>query len=1005
MNSQIGVMRASQPSPQLGTGASRSRGNSRSTTPTRSRANSIRPEPLQIPPPNLDEQDGTRDGVTEQNEDDLGIEAAQSMVGVSIGREQTTLLSPTTPAADKTAALDQHNSWGFFNDVEENEQEETFRRSLYDSVPPPDIEVEQADEESPVSEHNEMASPRFSLPTPWTATPKPFLFVDESKFKDGKRPATRSRAASAASMLSDLNFRRLIPNGLGFALISPRSAKDGSKDVTQDTPYTDGGPYDGPVRSNSVFSRNLPWNGTLSLRGRSRSRSRDPKEPHPQDTIHVPKHRRMISSPLLNYSSSDTNESSSQSPSTLQTPDVTSPPLSGYGSKPMSPRLRRSTSHDSIPHSILSRVSSFGEDGRWDHVDGQVNTRLKAIKDTLSDTLPSLPSINLGAFRPEFTLKRDGQSPRAISTVFTTSRPRSRQNSGGSTAPSTPLRKDFTISRFPTLDDALDNLTGDLVLMGGYRGSILRSAEPPHRQLWVPIKVGLNMRKVDMEVGLEPEDEENMEKTIFPSGMLTHIGPIDISRRLFKRLRSCRNYKEGRLRVHDYGYDWRLSPALLGRKLISFLEGLECNKKGTPSSDRGATVIAHSLGGLITRHVVNQRPELFAGVLYAGTPQHCVNILGPFRNGDEVLLSSKVLTAQVNFTLRTSFALLPESGQCFIDKDTKEQYHVDFFNIESWKKYAFSPCIARSLPALNPPEPQRRNLLGSLSGTLQSFSSPSTANTSTAALPSSPNPPHSNSAQTTHSSNNTSSITSTARAATDLAKTKPPQLLHPTSNTLDIDMHPPSSSSSSTAPQTPAQTSNIPLPHAIAYLTRTLSETLSFKKSLAHNPSHESSNLYPPHAVMYSTSLPTVYGARVQGREGICRADAYSNLVFASGDGVVLARAAMLPRGYKVVEGGRVRTERGHVGMLSDLEAVGRALGAVIRGRREGTGMGGEGLKGLEGEKEGKEGKSEIVLGLGVGYGEGREGEGEKVVSRDFEARGRVRTEEGVNRDRDGRMF
>ena len=47
--------------------------------------------------------------------------------------------------------------------------------------------------------------------------------------------------------------------------------------------------------------------------------------------------------------------------------------------------------------------------------------------------------------------------------------------------------------------------------MGGYRGSILRSADPPHRQLWAPIKVGFNMRKVNMEVGLRPEDEENME--------------------------------------------------------------------------------------------------------------------------------------------------------------------------------------------------------------------------------------------------------------------------------------------------------------------------------------------------------------------------------------------------------------------------------------------------------------------------------------------------------------
>ena len=168
--------------------------------------------------------------------------------------------------------------------------------------------------------------------------------------------------------------------------------------------------------------------------------------------------------------------------------------------------------------------------------------------------------------------------------------------------------------------------------------------------------------------------------------MITDIGPVDISRRLFRKLRTCRNFKNDNIRVHDFGYDWRLSPALLSRRLIRFLERLPCNQPGVLAHARGATVIAHSLGGLITRYAVNERPELFAGVIYAGTPQHCVNVLGPLRNGDEVLLNSKVLTAQVNFTLRTSFALLPESGQCFIDINTKEQYNVDFFNVDSWKR-------------------------------------------------------------------------------------------------------------------------------------------------------------------------------------------------------------------------------------------------------------------------------------------------------------------------------
>lgn len=142
------------------------------------------------------------------------------------------------------------------------------------------------------------------------------------------------------------------------------------------------------------------------------------------------------------------------------------------------------------------------------------------------------------------------------------------------------------------------------------------------------------MRKVDLEVGLTAEDEEEMHKKIVASGMLSHIGPIDMGRRLLKRLRSSPNVQEGRLRIHDYGYDWRLSPHLLSRRLLEFLENLPCNRPGVPKSERGATVIAHSMGGLFTRHVINQRPSLVAG-------KQTVRDLYPFSEPPSALMHSR----------------------------------------------------------------------------------------------------------------------------------------------------------------------------------------------------------------------------------------------------------------------------------------------------------------------------------------------------------------------------
>ena len=70
------------------------------------------------------------------------------------------------------------------------------------------------------------------------------------------------------------------------------------------------------------------------------------------------------------------------------------------------------------------------------------------------------------------------------------------------------------------------------------------------------------------------------------------------------------------------------------------------------------------------------------------------------------------------------------------------------------------------------------------------------------------------------------------------------------------------------------------------------------------------------------------------------RSDAYNELAFASGDGVVLARAAQLPQGYKAVPGGVVATAKGHLSILSDLEGVGQCLLALQKARSAGIGLG-----------------------------------------------------------------
>ena len=539
------------------------------------------------------------------------------------------------------------------------------------------------------------------------------------------------------------------------------------------------------------------------------------------------------------------------------------------GLLPSTPRpraLRRVTSDDSLLYHSLSRTSSLGDDDRFHNIHDMVNIRLIALKDSLPDVptfkMPSLPKFQNVARRSQLSLNG-----------FFTNEPIMEQQSRE-------IPKEEILEKpkdnSSTLDDVLQDLTGDVVILGGYRGSILRSAEPPHHQLWAPVKLGLNMRKANLEVGFDDADEESMPERIIPSGMLKNIGPIDISRKLFKKLRSCENARTGRLRVWDFGYDWRLSPHRLSRTLQQFLSSLPCNQDSTPSSSRGAIVIAHSLGGLITRHAVNQRPDLFAGVLYAGVPQSCINILGPLRNGDPVLFNEKLLTARVNFSIRTSFLLLPDDGFCFIDSESGEEYPIDFFDAQDWQKHRLSPCVAPTLPDIASKHQNSSSFTSLLPNTFLRARSDSKSDKKTPEVPMSP----------------------------DLSTTQAEYAEN------------------------------------MEYLDRTLKMIKQFRSELRHKPSHEAKNAYPPVALIYGKDIPTVYAARVNGRDGIPCADAYDDLVFRSGDGVVLAKEAMLPDGYAIVKGGRVSSERGHITLLGDMPALGRALEALVRGRKKGIGMG-----------------------------------------------------------------
>lgn len=878
----------------------------------------------------LDEDDLTpvESGDETEQERRLELETVQSAIGVSIGQQQTRLTSPKTPAAEKAAALEDAEGGALFDGWEQQATAVMDARSRR-RVPSPGESHERhpgkVEELAKYGSSPDSDGPLERLPSPWRAGPKTF----QGRMSDHRATLRqhlnngRRRASSSGSMAETV--RRYVPFNLpkapkhlqfslpSFSALSLDQERGKSAQGTGSGSGTGTGPRPRPVDAASTGTLTQHDGNSESKLGRRRSLS----SPQHVNTAPLPQ-----------------GEFESDSLSIL--PPRGTPRVS-HDRPP--PRLRRSNSEGSLLlYRSKSIASSLGDDSRFESVSEQVNSRLKAIKDSFQDSNFKLPSPSLPNFnfphRDDLFQGRNGSAPprgRAIDEL-PARKPSFRPN------PSTFPRNGSSVSlrsmrpfkegnaetdSHPNFTKALEELEGDLVILGGYRGSILRSAEPPNRQLWVPIKVGLNLRKVDLEVPFDEGADERMEQTIKPDGMLTHIGPVDISKRLFKRLRASENSKTGKLRVHDYGYDWRLSPHFLSRRLIDYLESLPCNQANVPAEKKGAIVVAHSLGGLITRHVINKRPDLVAGVVYAGVPQNCVNILGPFRNGDDVLLSSRVLTAQVNFSIRTSYALLPLDGKCFFNKRTKEEYPVDFFDVNTWIEGRLSPCIAPPLPRPEPPKESSFSVSGVLSAMSQ-------------ALPAFPGRKGSMSRGNSDWSNgvaeNTAMKVAEGNAEVAGGGVEPQMMAGRRMSRSTYTANDPN----------PATAVTITRDEAIKYLTRVLAETKRFKEELAHEPKHSEANEYPPIALMYGKSTPTVFGAKVESREAIARADVYDELAFASGDGVVLARAAMVPPGYSVVRGGVVSSDRGHVTLLGDLEGVGRCLRAVMRARRAGIGLGGK---------------------------------------------------------------
>ncbi|CUM68240.1 uncharacterized protein PRCAT00005961001 [Priceomyces carsonii] len=519
-----------------------------------------------------------------------------------------------------------------------------------------------------------------------------------------------------------------------------------------------------------------------------------------------------------------------------------------------------SPSHDDIKDDIRDKlqrqqlISTIEEAQYFKHFKGTDDARLRAVKKSLTS--------NINEMLPEFIHKRTKEDWEAI----------------------------------------YDDIDGNIVIMGGYRGSILRDAKT-HKRVWIPIKAGFHLRKINLLLGPTKDDELNASRFIYPDGVLKNIGPIDICKRLIKKLESNPNTN-----VKEFGYDWRLSGELLSEELVKFLTEIY-NETGKPT-----LVIAHSMGGIIAHGALQKNPKLFRSIVYVGLPSECLNILGPIRFGDSVILSDKILTFETNFMMRSSFLFLPLSGRVFVNPETHEHYDLDYFNPDTWVEFNLNPLVSKKRKLMEQNKSPNLQLPES-GGSFPSINS----------ISSKFRIYRSKSLSRKHKPADLESSLSSNLASTSSLKSESPPLLSPSNGQSDES----NLSFSFTFKQ------------AYNYLKETLALTKKFILGLDYR--EDLACEYPPLAIVYGNRVPSVRGSCVHSLEDIKQGN-YYQFYYGHGDGVVHQKWLMPERkGFKFYdhetsEGeivGKFPSKCGHVNLMTDFKAMGLALGAVFEAEKK----------------------------------------------------------------------
>ncbi len=125
-------------------------------------------------------------------------------------------------------------------------------------------------------------------------------------------------------------------------------------------------------------------------------------------------------------------------------------------------------------------------------------------------------------------------------------------------------------------------------------------------------------------------------------------------------------------RGYTFYYDWRQSPEENAKLLSSLVRHVKEKDGAKPS------IVAHSMGGLITHYAMPTIHNDIDSIIYVGTPfQPGLSFLDDYRNGSETGLNTTIQNREAIFSAPSLPALLPHASE-------KKYYGKSLFDITTW---------------------------------------------------------------------------------------------------------------------------------------------------------------------------------------------------------------------------------------------------------------------------------------------------------------------------------